>query len=78
LRVSERYAFCVWKLSTTMSLFKAESMTFSLGIPPTAMPEQSDTKKTTFIKRNQIAATIGRYLTQAETIIANTGLGIFP
>lgn len=50
----------------------------SLGIPPTAMPEQSDTKKTTFSKRNQIAATIKRYLNQAEKSIANTGLGIFP
>jgi hypothetical protein len=50
----------------------------SLGIPPTAMPEDTDTKKTTFIKRNQIAATIGRYLNQAETIITNTGMGRFP
>lgn len=50
----------------------------NLGIPPSAMPEKSDTKKTTFIKRNQIAATIKRYLKQAETIIANTGSGQFP
>lgn len=50
----------------------------SLGIPPTAMPEAEDTKKTTFDKRNQMAATISRYLKQAKTSIANSGLGIFP
>lgn len=50
----------------------------SLGIPPTAMPEATDTKKTTFVKRNQIAATVGRYLKQAKTSIANAGLGKFP
>ena len=50
----------------------------SLGIPPTAMPESADTKKTTFDKRNQIAATVSRYLKQARTSIANAGLGIFP
>ena len=74
LLVYDKYS----ELKALNSKTKLWEVGVSLGIPPTAMPEETDTKKTTFIKRNQIAATIGRYLNQAEGIIANTGMGYFP
>lgn len=49
-----------------------------LRLVRTAMPSASDIKQDIAIKRNVMAASVKRYLKQAETIIANTSLGIFP
>ncbi|WP_114639195.1 hypothetical protein [Polynucleobacter necessarius] len=49
-----------------------------LRLVRTAMPTTGDIKQDIAIKRNVMAATVKRYLKQAETIIANTSLGIFP
>lgn len=49
-----------------------------LRLVRTAMPSANDLKQDTAVKRNVMAATVKRYLKQAESAIANTSLGIFP
>ena len=49
-----------------------------LRLVRTAMPSANDLKQDTAVKRNVMAATVKRYLKQAEATIANTSLGIFP
>ena len=49
-----------------------------LRLVRTAMPNPNDMKQDNAIKRNVMAATVKRYLKQAEKVIAGTSLGIFP
>jgi len=43
-----------------------------------SMPEAKDTNGEKLIKRNRMAATVSRYIKQAEKRIENVGKGIFP
>ena len=43
-----------------------------------SMPEPKDTNGEKLIKRNRMAATVSRYIKQAEKRIENVGKGIFP
>jgi hypothetical protein len=43
-----------------------------------SMPKPKDTNGEKLIKRNRMAATVGRYIKQAEKRIENVGKGIFP
>jgi hypothetical protein len=43
-----------------------------------SMPEPKDTNGEKLIKRNRMAATVGRYIKQAEGRVENVGKGVFP
>jgi hypothetical protein len=49
-----------------------------LRLVRTAMPSGKDLKQDTAVKRNVMAASVKRYLKQAEMLIASTSLGVFP
>jgi hypothetical protein len=43
-----------------------------------SMPNPKDDYADRLVKRNRLAATVGRYIKQAENRIANAALGKFP
>lgn len=69
---------CYTKLVELNGKAKLWEVGVELRLVRTAMPSANDLKQDTAVKRNVMAATVKRYLKQAESIIANTSLGIFP
>lgn len=49
-----------------------------LKLVPTAQPKRDDDKRTVAHKRIVMAAAVSRYYRQAQHIVANTALGVFP
>lgn len=56
----------LWEIGTELRLVRS------------AIPSAKDLKGDTMVKRNIMAATVKRYLNQAQTIIKGTSEGIFP
>lgn len=75
LQVYERYLetrsgpnkLKLWEIGAEMRLLDRDSM-----------PNPKDDAADRLVKRNRLAATVGRYKKQAETRIANAALGTFP
>lgn len=69
---------CYTKLVELNGKAKLWEVGVELRLVRTAIPSANDLKQDTAVKRNVMAATVKRYLKQAESIIVNTSLGIFP